>query len=177
MSSKHPTPLPPLSAVQLLQPKSLQPRDPRFDSLLPQTSFSSHFNAKGAYAFLDELKEAEVADMSRLAKRLKSQQKREEAKAELQSILSAKKEHERKDREQGALRSWKKQEMAARREGKRPFHLKERDKKAVKLVSEYARLKGKGQEGAIVRKVEKKRRQRAQQDKRSMPRQAHGGGQ
>lgn len=177
MSSKHPTPLPTLSSINLLQPKSLQPRDPRFDSLLPPSSFSTHFNGKAAYKFVEELKEEEIKQMARLQKKVKSQAKREEVKAELQSVLSAKKETERKEREQTALRSWKKKEMAARREGKRPFYLKERDKKAVKLVSEYSRMAEKGQQGAIVRKLEKKRRQRAQSDQRSMPRQAAGGGQ
>ena len=177
MSSKHPTPLPTLSSLHLLQPKSLQPRDPRFDPLLPATSYSSHFNAQGAYKFLDELKEDEVKAMTKVHKKLRSQAKKADMKAQLQSIASTKKEAERKEREQSALRVWKKQEMAARRDGKRPFYLKERDKKAVKLVSEYSRMKESGQQGAIVRKVEKKRRQRAQHDQKSMPRQALGGGQ
>ena len=177
MSSKHPTPLPSLSSAQLLPPRSFQPRDPRFDALLPATSYSSHFNAKGAYKFLDELQEHEIAAMKKLQRTVKAQHRKEEIKAELQSKLSARKESERKERETSALRQWRKQEMAARRDGKKPFYLKERDKKAVKLVSEYSRLKERGQEGAIVRKVEKKRKQRAQHDQKSMPRQAAVGGQ
>ena len=168
MSSKHPTPLPPLSS-SLLRPKAQLPRDPRFDPLLPSTSVSPHFNARGAYAFLDDLKREEVDALRTAQKRVRSADKRRALSTAIASAASERRSAEAKEREKAALKGWRAEEERRRREGKGKFWLKDKDRKKVQLVAEYVRMQDKGQGTLLQRKVEKKRKRRKAQDQRSMP--------
>ena len=170
MSSKHPTPLPTLSS-QLVRPKALLPRDPRFDPALPETSFSSHFNAKAAYSFLDDLKQQELDALRAQQRKVRSVDKKKELSTQIARQVGRGREEEKAEREKDTLRTWRKEEERRRKEGKGAFWLKEKDRKKLKLVAEYVSMKERGQERAVQRRVEKKRKAHKARDQRSMPHQ------
>ena len=170
MSSKHPTPLPTLSS-HLLRPKALLPRDPRFDPALPSTSFSSHFNAKAAYSFLDDLQQGELDSLRRQQRKVRGAERKAELKVEIARQVGRVREGEKREREKEALRAWRREEEKRRREGKGAFWLKEKDRKKLQLVAEYVSMQDRGQQQAVQRKVERKRKMHKARDQRSMPHQ------
>lgn len=101
-------------------------RDPRFDSLSGPVN-PTLFRA--SYGFLREQQTSELAALRQTAKAARtnpavSEEDAEKVEAALRRMESREVERTRRERDEGALRGWKKDERGKREEGKKGFWLK-----------------------------------------------------
>lgn len=117
MSSKKPV----SRKRDVLAPKKRAARDPRFDSLAgPLDSNKISHN----YAFLDQYRDSEMAELKATIKKTKNEEDKEILKKKLLSMESQKKAKQSKERHEKIVREHKKQEKEAVKQGKTPFFLK-----------------------------------------------------
>ncbi|GAA5938272.1 uncharacterized protein JCM15063_000687 [Sporobolomyces koalae] len=166
MSTKRPV----SRARQIVETTTLKARDPRFDSLSGSVN-SELFNR--SYSFLSGSLEKEVATLRATAvKARKNTQLPEEEKEKIEDSLRRMEnrlvERKRKDREQGALKEWKKEEKEKRQQGKGAFYLKEADKKKLYLKAKFDELSQ--DKRKLSKAMDKKRRKTSQKEKKQMPR-------
>ncbi|KAK4047343.1 rRNA biogenesis protein rrp36 [Microbotryomycetes sp. JL221] len=165
MSSKKPV----SRHRQIAETKTIRARDPRFDSL------SGGFKPdlfQNSYGFLKDKQTQELDELRKTANlarknKLLPQEEKNQIETALTRMQSKQASRQAKERDDLALRNWKKQEQEKRQQGKKEFYLKDSDKKKLQLKAKFDDL---AQDKKQLRKaIEKKRRKMAQKDKKSMP--------
>ncbi|KAK4049573.1 rRNA biogenesis protein rrp36 [Microbotryomycetes sp. JL201] len=165
MSSKKPV----SRHRQIVETKTIRARDPRFDSL--SGGFKSDL-FKSSYGFLADRQSQELDELRKTANaarknRLLPQEEKDKIEAALVRVQSREATRKSKERDEEALKAWKKEEQQKRKEGKKEFYLKNADKKKLQLKAKYDDL---SQDKKQLRKaIEKKRRKISQKDKKMMP--------
>ncbi|KAJ3233252.1 rRNA biogenesis protein rrp36 [Chytriomyces hyalinus] len=138
-------------------------RDPRFNKL------SGKFNEglyKRSYGFLDDYEKSEIADLRVAIKKEKDADKRAELEMNLQRKVSKQISKEKEEKRKSIARQWKKAEMAAVKDGKKPFYLKKADQEKLALYDQYKNLKS----GSVDKFLEKRRKKNSASEKRFLPR-------
>lgn len=129
-------------------------RDPRFDPLVASGRLDES-KASKAYAFLDEYRDSEMADLRAQIKKTKDADAKERLKRQLMSMESRKKAARKKQEEDALLREHRQQEKELVAQGKKPFYLKKSEQKERLLTKRYDGM-SKGQvDKAIARKRKK----------------------
>ncbi|KAH7152472.1 hypothetical protein B0J13DRAFT_264905 [Dactylonectria estremocensis] len=136
-------------------------RDPRFD---PLAGPLDEAKANKAYAFLDEYRDSEMADLRVEIKKAKDPDVKEALKRQLLSMESKKKARVRKEEGDSLLREHRKREKDLVAQGKTPFYLKKSEQKKQVLVDRYASMS----KGQVDRAIERKRKKVAGKEKKEM---------
>lgn len=132
--------------------------DIRFDAAYGKADLAK---ARKDYAFLDEYRKQEIANMESLLKDKKSRlndDEREEIKLQLQSLKSRMDTLKNRDLENSILSNYKKQQMESFKEGKvkKPYFLKRSDKRKILQKAKFDSMKPKQREKAMERKRKKR---------------------
>ncbi|KAG6120652.1 hypothetical protein E4U13_006212 [Claviceps humidiphila] len=127
-------------------------RDPRFDPLAGKLDET---RARKAYAFLDEYRETEMADLRAQIKKSKNPLDKEALKRQLMSMESRKKAQKKKDEEQTLLAEHRAKEKELVAQGKTPFYLKRSEQKKQLLVERFEKMSKSQVDRAIERKRKK----------------------
>ncbi|KAF1961547.1 DUF947-domain-containing protein [Byssothecium circinans] len=148
---------------QVVDVKKSTARDPRFDAVSgPRLDENA---VKKRYAFLDEYKKSEMAELREAIKKTKNEADKEKLKKKLTSMESQQKTQERKDKQQEVLREHKKKEKELVKQGKQPFYLKKSDQKQLALIDRFQNLKSKDRDRAI----ERRRKKATAKERKNMP--------
>jgi len=163
----------------VVEVQKMEVRDPRFSQL------SGEFDAakfQNQYKFLSDIRQGELAtlrdNLKRARKLLDSspQHLRPERKEEVERLALAVKRAEssvnrdkRERVEQEALSSMAKEERNKQQQGKKPFWLKNAEKKKVLLKARYGAVAAEGGKRAVKKVIEKKRRKLSQKETKSRP--------
>ncbi|MCJ1470165.1 rRNA biogenesis protein rrp36 [Pseudocyphellaria aurata] len=142
--------------------KKLDHRDPRFEPINGRVDQSK---AKKNYAFLDQYRESEMAELRTSIRQTKDSDTKEKLKQTLRSMESRQKTQEAKDQQQKVVRSHRAKEKELVRQGKKPFYLKRAEQKKLALVERFARLK----EKQIDRIIDRRRKKTAGRARKKMP--------
>lgn len=151
-------------------------RDPRFD---PLGGPVDEDRARQAYAFLDEYRETEMAQLREALQQEKGAAKRggrgseaaarkaEELKRALASMQDRRRTQKRRDEEKALVAGHRRREKALVREGKKaaPFYLKRSEQKKQLLVDRFAGMK----KGQVDHTIERRRKKMASKERREMP--------
>lgn len=164
-------------------------RDPRFflASMAAQPSRADELRAQRNYAFLDEYRDNEMAQMretiaqnDRIAKterkkrggnavnRVRAEAAEKEAAAlrrTLTSMEARKHDREAKEKAQAVLDEHKKRERGLVKEGKNPYFLKKSEQKKRMLVDQYAGMT----EQQVDKAIERRRKKAQTRERREMP--------
>lgn len=97
-------------------------RDPRFDSISGRAPDENTLNKR--YAFLNDYKASEMAELREAIKKTKDEAAKEKLKKKLTSMESQQEARKRKEKQQAVLHEHKKKERELVKEGKTPFYLK-----------------------------------------------------
>lgn len=136
-------------------------RDPRFDPLMGKLDEAK---ARKAYAFLDEYRDSEMADLRAEIKKTKNTEHKEQLKRQLLSMESRKKARQKKDEEEDLLREHRRKEKDLVAQGKQPFYLKKSDQKKQVLTNRFANMS----KGQVDRAIERKRKKVAGKEKKEL---------
>ena len=141
---------------QVVEVPKRQVRDPRFSSL------SGEFNQdlfEKSYAFLGEVREAEMATLKKQIQTSKDDVERARLVKTMQSIDSKRAQHSQEKARQEIKRVWRKTEIEAIETGKkrRPFYLKDMDLKKLELATKYDGLKASDVDKAMEKKRKRNR--------------------
>ncbi|GJN86060.1 pre-rRNA processing protein [Purpureocillium lilacinum] len=136
-------------------------RDPRFDPLVGKLDEAK---AKKAYAFLDEYRDSEMADLRAEIKKTKNPVAKEDLKRQLMSMESKKKARVRKEEEERLLQEHRQQEKELVAQGKTPFYLKKSEQKKQLLTKRFEGMS----KGQVDRAIERKRKKVAGQEKKEL---------
>ena len=168
---------------QVIDVKKPLSRDPRFDSVSgPKVDENT---LKKRYAFLDDYKASEMAELRDAIKKTKNEGDKERLKKKLMSMESQQKTQQAKDKRQDILRGHKKQEKELIKQGKKPFFLKKceysmalvksqsyswltpflAEQKKLALVDRFQNMKSKDRDRAI----ERRRKKVTARERRNMP--------
>ena len=167
-SSKHaPTELSSKKAVsrkrQIVDAPRMEARDPRFSSLSGTLDVN---RVSQKYAFLNDYRASEIADLKRQARDTKDAKTKEALKKQLKSMEDREQARRRAEEEKDVIRRHRKEERERIKEGKKPFFLKKGEIKKQALVK---RFEGMGEKKAE-KAVEKRRKRKAKKEKKAMPR-------
>ncbi|KAH6987363.1 hypothetical protein BKA56DRAFT_269021 [Ilyonectria sp. MPI-CAGE-AT-0026] len=138
-----------------------QARDPRFD---PLAGPLDEAKANKAYAFLDEYRDSEMADLRIQIKKTKDPEAKDALKRQLLSMESKKKSRVRREEADNLLREHRQREKDLVAQGKTPFYLKKSEQKKQILVDRYASMS----KGQVNRAIERKRKKVAGKEKKEM---------
>ena len=166
-SSKHaPAELSSKKAVsrkrEVVPTHRLDIRDPRFEAL---SGPLVEAKLKKNYAFLDQYRDSEIAELKSAIRTTKDLESKEKLKRALLSMESKKKTQLAKDKEQEILRGHRKKEKELIEKGKKPFYLKKGEQKQLALVARFESMKGK----QVDKVIERRRKKKAQRERRGMP--------
>ncbi|CAO3690994.1 unnamed protein product [Rhizopus stolonifer] len=137
-------------------------RDPRFDKL------SGNFNQdlyEKSYGFLKEYNKSEMEMLKDRIKKERDTDTQENLKMMLTRMVSAEKTDEDKKRKQNLIRERKKQEADLVKQGKKPFFLKNSEKRKLELMDRYQKMGDK----AVDRVLEKRRKKNTTKDRKRLP--------
>ena len=167
-TSKHaPTELSAKKAVSrkrsVISVPTIAPRDPRFSSL--SGPLDTHSTAQN-YAFLNSYRASEISALKAQIKSTRDPDAKEQLRKQVRAMEDRERARERKETEKGVLREHRKEERKRVEGGKKPFYLKKGEVKKRALVK---RFEGLGEKKAE-KVVERRRRKRAGQERREMPR-------
>lgn len=137
-------------------------RDPRFDPLVGGKMDED--KARKAYAFLDEYRDSEMADLRAQIKKTKNPSAKENLKRQLLSMESRKKSRAKKDEESRLLSEHRKKEKELVAQGKQPFYLKRSEQKKQLLVNRFEGMS----KGQVDRAIERKRKKVAGKEKKEL---------
>ncbi|KAF4985662.1 hypothetical protein FGRMN_11130 [Fusarium graminum] len=146
---------------EILPDNKRQFRDPRFDPLVGRVDEEK---ASKAYAFLDEYRDKEMADLRVKIKKSKDFYEKEDLKRQLQSMESRKKANVRKQEEERLLKEHREKEKELVAQGKTPFYLKRSEQKKQLLVNRYEGMS----KGQVDRAIERKRKKVAGKEKKEL---------
>lgn len=137
-------------------------RDPRFE---PLTGPLDEQRLRKNYAFLDTYRDSEISELKAAIRKTRDADAIEKLKRALLSMESRKKAQERKELEQEVLRKHRKEEKEKIEKGKKPFYLKESERKKLALEERFRGMKGK----QVDKVIERRRKKMAQRERRAMP--------
>ncbi|CAF3446862.1 rRNA biogenesis protein rrp36 [Fusarium graminearum] len=146
---------------EIIPENKRQYRDPRFDPLVGRVDEEK---ASKAYAFLDEYRDKEMADLRVQIKKTKNFDEKENLKRQLQSMESRKKANVRRQEEENLLKEHRKKEKELVAQGKTPFYLKRSEQKKQLLVNRYEGMS----KGQVDRAIERKRKKVAGKEKKEL---------
>ncbi|KAF4455269.1 hypothetical protein F53441_2419 [Fusarium austroafricanum] len=146
---------------EILPDNRRQHRDPRFDPLVGRVDEEK---ASKAYAFLDEYRDKEMADLRVQIKKTKDSYEKDKLKRQLQSMESRKKANQRRKEEDDLLKEHRKKEKELVAQGKTPFYLKKSEQKKKLLVNRYEGMS----KGQVDRAIERKRKKVAGKEKKEL---------
>eukprot|EP00808_Paulinella_micropora_P012697 g31435.t1 len=158
---------------QVVPGKRARSRDPRFVSL-PGQEAPPPALFKKAYAFLDEYKQREVAELKKALKKANSA----ERKAEIQGALDKYKQEEKRQqvlarqqeqvlaRQQEMDKAMKNAQVKLVKTGQKPFFPKRAIQKELVLANQFLQLK---QEGKLESFMAKKRKKKEGMEKKHLP--------
>ncbi|GAA5843293.1 hypothetical protein JCM9279_002053 [Rhodotorula babjevae] len=165
MSAKRP-----VSRVrQVVETHTLHARDPRFDAL--SGSVNPHL-FKQSYGFLADKQRAELDTMRKTAQQARRnralpEEEKERIDEALRRMENRDVTRKMKEREQEAMKSWKKEEQDKRAQGKKAFYLKESERKKLFLKAKFDELST--DKRKLHKAIDKKRKKTAQKEKKAMP--------
>ncbi|XWW96580.1 hypothetical protein V2A60_004557 [Cordyceps javanica] len=136
-------------------------RDPRFDPLMGPVDEDK---TRRAYAFLDEYRDREMADLKAQVKKTKSPAEKEALKRQLLSMESKKKAQKKRDEAQELLRAHRTKEKELVAQGKQPFYLKKSAQKTQLLTNRFADMS----KGQVDRAIERKRKKVAGKERKEL---------
>ncbi|KAF2268945.1 DUF947-domain-containing protein [Lojkania enalia] len=137
-------------------------RDPRFDPIAGRPDANTF---KKRYAFLDDYKASEMAELRATIKKAKNEADKEKLRRKLLSMESQKKSQDTKEKQQEIVRDHKKQERELIKQGKKPFYLKKSEQKKLALIDRFQNMKPKQQDKVI----ERRRKKAAAKERKNMP--------
>ncbi|KAJ4008716.1 rRNA biogenesis protein rrp36 [Fusarium irregulare] len=146
---------------EIIPENKRQFRDPRFDPLVGRVNEEK---ASKAYAFLDEYRDKEMADLRAQIKKTKNFNEKENLKRQLQSMESRKKANLRRQEEEKLLKEHRQKEKELVAQGKTPFYLKKSEQKKQLLVNRYEGMS----KGQVDRAIERKRKKVAGKEKKEL---------
>lgn len=139
------------------------PRDPRFSAASGPAMDEAR--ARKAYAFLDEYRDSEMAQLKAAMKKTKSAAEKEELGRALKSMQSRKEAQARRDAERELVARHRRQEKELVAQGKKPFYLKKSEQKKQLLMDRFAGMKKK----QVDRTIERRRKKLTARERKSMP--------
>lgn len=152
----------PVTRIREIVPDARRkPRDPRFDPLVGKVDEAK---ARRAYAFLDEYRESEMAELRAEIKKTKNPLDRERLKRQLMSMESRKKAQKKKDEEEELLAEHRQKEKELVAQGKTPFYLKRSEQKKQLLMNRYEKMS----KGQVDRAIERKRKKVVGKEKKEL---------
>lgn len=166
-SSKHaPTELSSKKAVSRRRevipvPKRVH-RDPRFE---PVSGEIDAYKIRKAYSFLEDYREDEMKELRATIRKTKDEDERDRLKRQLISMENRKKAQDRKDKADEVVRAHKQEEKELVKAGKKPFYLKESEKRKRVLLDTYSGMK----KGQLDHVIERRRRKLDQKEKKRLP--------
>lgn len=166
-SSKHaPTELSSKRMVtrkrEVISVAKVLPRDPRFSAA---SGVIDEVRARKAYAFLDEYRDSEMAQLKASMKKSKSAGEKEELARTLKSMQSRKEAQARRDAEHDLIAQHRRQEKELVAQGKKPFYLKKSEQKKQLLLDRFAGMKKK----QVDRTIERRRKKLTARERKNMP--------
>ncbi|CAI6329215.1 unnamed protein product [Periconia digitata] len=153
---------------QVVDVKKPVSRDPRFDSITGPKPDENTIRKR--YAFLDDYKKSEMAELKDAIKKTKNEADKEKLKKKLISMESQLKTQEKKDRQQSVLSEHRKKEKELIKQGKQPFYLKKSDQKQLALKEQFQSMKPKDRDRAI----ERRRKKATAKERKNMPDERRG---
>lgn len=152
---------------EVVSVQKVAPRDPRFSSA---SGAVDEARARKAYAFLDEYRDAEMAQLKAALKKKKGgkpgdEQQREALARALKSMQSRKEAQARRDAEQDLVARHRRQEKELVAQGKKPFYLKKSEQKKQLLLERFATMKKKD----VDRTIERRRKKLTARERKNMP--------
>ncbi|OAQ96173.1 hypothetical protein LLEC1_02807 [Akanthomyces lecanii] len=146
---------------EILQDPRRKARDPRFDPLMGAVDEDK---TRRAYAFLDEYRDSEMADLRVQIKKSKNPAEKDALKRQLLSMESKKKAKEKRDEAESLLKEHRSKEKGLVAQGKQPFYLKKRDQKTQLLTNRFADMS----KGQVDRAIERKRKKVAGRERKEL---------
>ncbi|KAI0977305.1 hypothetical protein F4678DRAFT_412508 [Xylaria arbuscula] len=137
-------------------------RDPRFSSA---SGTVDEVRARKAYAFLDEYRDAEMAELKTAMKKTRSESEKESLARTLKSMQSRKEAQSQRDAEHEVVAQHRRQEKELVAQGKKPFYLKKSEQKKQLLLERFAGMKKK----QVDRSIERRRKKLTSRERRNMP--------
>ncbi|KAI1423038.1 hypothetical protein F5Y12DRAFT_759862 [Xylaria sp. FL1777] len=147
---------------QVVSVPTVASRDPRFSSA---SGAVDEARARKAYAFLDEYRDSEMAQLKATIKKTKSAEEREELARTLKSMQSRKETQVKRDAERELVAQHRRQEKELVAQGKKPFYLKKSEQKKQLLLDRFAGMKKK----QVDRTIERRRKKLTARERRNMP--------
>lgn len=138
-------------------------RDPRFDPAVDKGVYDEAKTRKN-YAFLDEWRDQEMADLRAKIKATKAGPQKDELKTELHSMESKKRAQGRKDENEALIKSHKQKEKELVAQGKTPYYLKKQEQQKTLHTERFNKMT-KAQADHV---VERRRKKAAGKEKKAM---------
>ncbi|KAL9471574.1 hypothetical protein ACSS6W_009515 [Trichoderma asperelloides] len=157
MSSKKPV----SRRREILTDPRRKARDPRFEAL---TGRLDEAKVAKNYAFLEEYRESEMADLRAQIKKTKDLTAKEDLKRQLLSMESKKKARQKKEDEAKLLQEHRKKEKELVAQGKQPFYLRKSEQKKQLLMNRYADMN----KSQVDKAIERKRKKVASKEKKEL---------
>lgn len=152
---------------EVVNEQKVAPRDPRFSSASGTVDES---RARKAYAFLDDYRDGEMAQIRAAIKKSKSADEREALARALKSMQSRREAQAKRDAEQDLVARHRRQERDLVAQGKKPFYLKKSEQKKQLLVERFAGMKKK----QVDRTIERRRKKLTARERKNMPLERRG---
>ncbi|OAL44791.1 DUF947-domain-containing protein [Pyrenochaeta sp. DS3sAY3a] len=148
---------------QVVEVKKPVFRDPRFDNISGPRPDELALGRR--YAFLNDYKASEIADLKSTIRKTKNEDEKEILKKRLMSMESQEHARKRKEEQQNVVRDHKKREKELVKEGKQPFYLKKSEQKKIALVDRFQNMKAKQRDKVI----ERRRKKVTAKERKNMP--------
>lgn len=136
-------------------------RDPRFDPLMGAVDEDK---TRRAYAFLEEYRDSEMADLKAQIRKTKNPAEKDALKRQLLSMESKKKAQRKRDEAESLLKEHRSKEKGLVARGKQPFYLKKSDQKTQLLTNKFADMS----KGQVDRAIERKRKKMAGRERKEL---------
>ncbi|CAG7947295.1 unnamed protein product [Penicillium olsonii] len=154
------------TAVEL--PNAPKARDPRFDAaVMGHSGVGKHAHGGKAYAFLDEYRASELAELKAQLGKTKNYEMKEKLKAQIRTAQDKLRSAANKKREEEVRAEHKSREKQLIKEGKKatPYYLKKSDLKKQVLEKKYGEMGSRERSKAL----ERRRKKVASKEKKEMP--------
>jgi len=139
-------------------------RDPRFNDL--SGAYNEELFQK-SYAFVDDIKKNEYESVKKQLKKVKNTEEKEKL-LKLKQKMDTESKVKAEQAKRREMSKQRKKEMAEQTDGgKKPFYLKNSDKKKIESAEKYKELKASGK---LDKYMSKKRKRNTQKDKKNLPR-------
>lgn len=155
-SSKKPVP----RLREVLADERRKPRDPRFDPLIT----GGEGGGGGAYAFLDEYRDREMAELRAQLRKTRDAAARDRLGRQLASMESRREAARRRLDKEALLRDHRRREKELVARGKKPFYLKKSEQRERLLTKRYEAMT----DGQVDRAMARKRKKVAGKEKKEL---------